>query len=89
MDKSNIENLNPKERYIETRTIGIEGMTCDKCVQTIERALRGIDGLSEVKVDRSNKTATVTYDNRKTDIPALHDTLLQHGYRPTTMVESS
>ncbi len=49
----------------------------------IERALRGKTGVKEVKVDRDAAKATVTYDRRQTNLPALHETLLRSGYTPT------
>jgi copper chaperone CopZ len=84
MEKTNIDNLNTHERVTETKHILIDGMTCDECVRTIERALRKVDGVEQVQVDRSKARATVTYDTRKTNIPALHDTLLKSGYHPVT-----
>ncbi|MDB6121308.1 MAG: actP [Pedosphaera sp.] len=84
MDIKNIANISPEERLLETHVIEIDGMTCDQCVRVIDEALRGVDGVKEVQVDRANSRATVTYDSSKTNIPALHDTLLRHGYRPTT-----
>ena len=68
---------------LETQTIAIAGMTCDNCVRRVERALRGADGVAEVAVDRQAALATVTYDTRKTNIPALHDAILRSGYQPT------
>ena len=90
MDETNTINIEhpPKDAAmrmdtIVTKQIAIEGMTCDKCVQTVEKALRGNDGVKEVQVDRGNALATVTFDTTKTDIPALHDALLKAGYHPT------
>jgi copper chaperone CopZ len=68
---------------LETHEIGIAGMTCDNCVRRVEKALRGVNGVTEVRVDRPGALATVTYDTSKTNIPALHDALLKSGYRPT------
>ena len=73
-----------REEVLETRDIGILGMTCDKCVQRVEKALRGVDGVKEVRVDRPAALATVTFDTVKTHIPALHDALLKSGYKPST-----
>ncbi len=87
MDKTNIDKLPPEERFIDTSNIEIDGMTCDNCVRIIENALRGVDGVKEVRVDRSRRLATVTYDTRKTHIPELHDILLSHGYRPAPFAE--
>lgn len=66
----------------ETRRIGILGMTCDNCVKTIEKAFRGHKGVRDVKVNRQEAFADVTFDTRQTDIPELHDTLLAAGYKP-------
>ena len=68
---------------LETHEIGIDGMTCDNCVRRVEKALRGVNGVKEVRVDRSAALATVTFDTTKTHIPDLHDALLKSGYRPS------
>lgn len=81
MDETNIRPR-AEEDFFDTTRIAIEGMTCDKCVETIERALRGKSGIRDVQVDRGSSTATVTFDRRQTDVPELHDLLLEHGYHP-------
>jgi copper chaperone CopZ len=68
---------------METQDIGISGMTCDNCVRRVEEALRGVKGVTEVRVDRPGAMATVTFDTTKTHIPELHDALLKSGYRPS------
>ena len=68
---------------LETQEIGIDGMTCDNCVRRVEKALRGVNGVKEVRVDRGAALATVTFDATRTHIPDLHDALLKSGYRPS------
>jgi copper chaperone CopZ len=68
---------------LETHDIGISGMTCDNCVRRVEKALRSVNGVTEVHVDRPAARATVTFDTTKTHIPELHDALLKSGYRPS------
>lgn len=68
---------------LETHDIGISGMTCDNCVRRVEKALRDIKGVTEVRVDRKAALATVTFDSTKTHIPEMHDALLKSGYRPS------
>ena len=87
MDKTNIANLPEDERALETKNIEIDGMTCDNCVRIIDKALRGVNGVKDVRVDRARRLATVTFDTRKTHIPELHDVLLRHGYKPTPFAE--
>ena len=67
---------------VETKVIGIAGMTCDHCVRKVEKALRARDGVKDVRVDRGAAQATVTFDPVKTDLPALHDAVLRTGYSP-------
>ena len=76
---------NMQEPLVETRTIGILGMTCDNCVRRVEKTLRGQEGVKEVHVDRQAARATVKYDRAKTGISALHDALLKSGYKPTAV----
>ena len=83
LNKDNSE----KESAWETRDIGIQGMTCDNCVRKAEKALRSKPGVKEVRVDRAAARATVTFDRAKTDIPALHDALLQSGYTPAPVAD--
>jgi copper chaperone len=71
------------EEQLETRDIAIAGMTCDKCVARVEKALRGREGVKSVEVDRGKARATVTFDKTKTDIAALHEALLSSGYQPS------
>jgi P-type Cu+ transporter len=70
---------------LETREIGIAGMTCENCVRRVERALRGNPGVKEVRVDRETARATVTFDTTQTNVPALHDALLKSGYQPAPL----
>jgi len=85
MDRTNTQSLErPALSFFETHEIAIEGMTCDKCVEKIEKALGDQEGVREVIADRGRGIATVTFDTRKTDIPELRDILLRNGYKPTT-----
>jgi copper chaperone len=42
-----------------TTTITVEGMSCEHCEQTIEEALHGVTGVSDVRADREAEIATV------------------------------
>ena len=85
MDKTNIANLPREERVTNTVTIGIAGMTCDNCVRKVEKTLRALRGVKEVKVDRDQALARVTYDDTAVDVPTMHDALLRSGYRPVPL----
>ena len=58
--KSNNNNI--KEEFIVmTKTIYIEGMQCNHCKMSVEKALMGIEGISKVEVSLQNKSATIEY----------------------------
>jgi copper chaperone CopZ len=80
-ERENVSGTSP----LETHDIGIAGMTCDNCVRKVESALRGVNGVTEVHVDRRAARATVTFDSTKTHIPELHDALLKSGYHPSAL----
>ena len=64
----------------QTVTLNIENMTCAMCTVTIKKALQKVEGIQEVTVDYDSKTATITYDNQKTDSAALIKATTDAGY---------
>lgn len=71
---------------LQTRDIGIAGMSCENCAKAIERALKNQEGITEVRVDRMAGIARVTFDPAITNIPQMHDLILKAGYHPTTRI---
>ena len=65
-------------------TLDIPGMTCKFCPITIRKALEKVPGVSDVKSEFENKTATVTYDPTVTNIETLTKTTANAGY-PSTL----
>ncbi len=41
------------------KTIKIEGMQCNHCKMTVEKALSAMEGVTNVEVSLENKTATI------------------------------
>jgi copper chaperone len=72
---------------LETKRIGIKGMTCNRCVKTVKKALLTKNGVKEVYIDLEKGVATVTYDPVLTDIPTLHQIILRKGYFPAPAAE--
>ena len=71
----------------ETRSFGVEGMTCDNCARAVTRTLKKVNGLKDVLVDRAAASATVTFDTTKTDLPALQEALLKSGYKSASRMQ--
>jgi P-type Cu+ transporter len=47
------------EPRLETRELGIEGMTCASCVSRVERTLKAVPGVVDVSVNLATEKATV------------------------------
>jgi copper chaperone CopZ len=60
-----------------TTTITVEGMTCGHCEQTVEEALQGVSGVTDVIVDREEEQASV---DGNADATALVEAVEEAGY---------
>ncbi len=61
-----------------TTTLIIEGMTCQHCIRSIERALAKIDGVTVDAVDIGS--ATVTYDEAAMNTDRFAEAIENAGY---------
>jgi copper chaperone CopZ len=86
MQSYNIETPERVPELWETRVLGIEGMTCDNCVKTLTKALKRVNGIKDVNVERESARASITFDTTKTDMAAIHEAILKSGYKPTAQV---
>ena len=48
-----------ENKKMETKTIKVEGMQCNHCKMSVEKALGAIEGVVKVEVNLENKTATI------------------------------
>ena len=58
-------------------TITVEGMSCGHCEQTVEEALRGVSGVTDVSVDREAERARI---EGNADVTALVQAVEDAGY---------
>jgi copper chaperone CopZ len=61
-------------------SIGIAGMVCDGCAQTICGRLKEEQGVSECSVKFDDSTAIVTYDKTQTNPEKLKNAIKDAGY---------
>lgn len=50
---------NKEEKKMETKTIIIEGMQCNHCKMSVEKALNSMEEISKVEVNLADKSATI------------------------------
>jgi Cu+-exporting ATPase len=62
----------------------IEGMHCATCVQTIEKALSRMGGVSSAAVNLSAENATVEYDPAKVSLHSIIEKIREVGYNVPT-----
>ena len=78
VNKNNNETNDAKEEFKMEKKIMIEGMMCQHCSGTVEKALNAIEGVS-AKVDLEGKCAYVTL-NKGVDDKTLTDAVTEAGY---------
>ena len=65
---------------MEKIILNVEGMSCSHCVNAVTKAIRGLEGISNVDVDLEAKTVTVGYDIDKVTLIAIKDAIEEEGY---------
>ena len=69
----------------QTATLAIPGMTCGACPITVHKALQRVPGVEKIVINENQKQVTVTFDDAKTNLPALTQATANAGY-PSTIV---
>ena len=67
----------------------VDGLRCTACVWLIERALGTLPGVSTVQVNATARRARIVFDERRTGLPRLLETLSRAGYRPLPLDRSA
>ncbi len=58
----------------------VEGMSCNHCVNSIETSVGELDGVSTVKVDLDKGDVAVEFDEAKTTLANIKETIEDQGY---------
>lgn len=64
----------------QTVTLAVDHMTCVTCPYTVKKALTRVEGVEQATVSYEKKTATVTFDDAKTDVKHLTAATTNAGY---------
>jgi hypothetical protein len=71
----------------ETFDIAVEGTRPVEHAHRIERYLAGARGLKKVAAHLTQERVTITYDARLTNPAAIHDILIQRGYKASAKAD--
>jgi copper ion binding protein len=61
------------------KTIGVKGMSCEHCVKNVEKALAGVPGVGDVKVDLKGGTADIE-ENEALDMAKVKEAIEKAGF---------
>lgn len=67
---------------VESTTVQLAGMTCGHCVQTVEKALLGVEGVRTATATLASQSALITFDPQVTEFPAIRQAVEAVGYSP-------
>ncbi len=67
------------------KTLIVEGMTCNHCVNTVKRAISSLDGVFSVEVDLASKKAKVSFDEKILKEDAIKKSIEEWGYKVSSI----
>ena len=65
-------------------SLGVK-MFCPTCPYIVKKSLQQVSGVQEVKISYAEQTATVRFDDEKTDVSALTDATKAVGF-PSSVI---
>jgi len=79
--KSNFKNIKEEENIMKenTKTILIEGMQCNHCKMSVEKALNSIEGITSVEVNLENKNAVIEF-NKEIENDKIKSVIEEAGF---------
>lgn len=69
-----------EEDIMNTKTIIVEGMQCNHCKMTVEKALEAIEGVEKVEVNLENKNVTIQ-SNKEIDNTKIREVIEKIGFK--------
>ncbi len=64
----------------EKTVLNVEGMSCSHCVNSIQKAVGALEGVSKVYVDLAAKTVSLEYDSGMTNLDVIKEAIDDQGY---------
>ncbi|HEY8344673.1 MAG TPA: copper ion binding protein [Bacillota bacterium] len=64
----------------EVITLNVEGMACQHCAMSIEKAVGALPGVKRVQVNLQRKQVTVDCDSGLIDLEAVKNAIEDQGY---------
>lgn len=65
---------------MKTVTLQVEGMSCSHCQNAVQKAVKSLKGVDEVKVSLADKTAVVNFDESVVSVENIKAAIEDEGY---------
>lgn len=78
LGKKGTSQINTLDTRMETKTVKVEGMTCNHCKANVERNLMGLPGVKEAVADLQSNSVRIVAENL--DLPRIKSTVESIGY---------
>jgi copper chaperone len=65
---------------MEKTILGVDGMSCEHCVNAITKAVKALPGIAKVAVDLAAKSVVVEYDSSQTTLDKIKAEIEEQGY---------
>lgn len=82
--KCDSENLDNKERKIMKKLI-VNGMSCNHCKMSVEKALKKIDSVEDVEVNLETKEVIIS-SNKEIDNKVIEETIKEAGFEVSKFI---
>ena len=62
-------------------TIRVDGMKCEKCTASVEKALKATQGVEKVEISSDRKTVVVDYNDEQVNETKLREVINATGFK--------
>jgi Cu+-exporting ATPase len=73
---------------METSHLQLQGMSCAGCAAAIERVMQNVEGVKQGNVNFALSQATVTYDQKITNLSTIQQAIIKAGYNAFPLTNS-
>lgn len=64
----------------ETKTLSVEGMSCNHCVMSVKKSVGALNGVNKVDVDLAGKKVTVEFDSDQVKLESIKESIEDVGF---------
>jgi len=79
-ESTEVKSIDPAN--IETVEITVTGMTCNHCEMTIQKAVKALPGVQDVKASHVDEVAIICFDKTQTTVDEMKAAIADKGYEP-------